>query len=169
VQRSSHLLLTQGIFLQISSAPLTLHIVHQAAPDPTSLSSFFPSQVMQILPIYQVFLADGWMDRAPRAFATGYFTRRIQPWHASSFLASFHLSARTCASSPRSQHTTIRLPLLQVLLSINRRARLVVLPVLGDLFNALRDERRQLKENHRKSAFDHPLVQQTWLYSFYSR
>jgi hypothetical protein len=47
----------------------------------------------------------------------------------------------------RSQHTAVRLPLLQVLLSINRRARLVVVPGLGDLVDALRDERRQLKKS----------------------
>jgi hypothetical protein len=46
--------------------------------------------------------------------------------------------------TPRSQNTTILLPLPQVLLAINRSARLSVLPVLRNLLNALRDERRQL-------------------------
>ena len=61
------------------------------------------------------------------------------------FLESAFL-IRPCNSCafPRSQHTAVRLPLLQVLLSINRRARLVVIPGLGDLLDALRDERRQL-------------------------
>ena len=59
----------------------------------------------------------------------------------------FSLSLLARAQIPsRSQHTTVRLPLPQVLLAINRRAGLVVLPGLGDLLDARRDERRQLKE-----------------------
>lgn len=50
----------------------------------------------------------------------------------------------------RSQNTTIGFPLLQILLAVNRVTRLSVLPVLSDLFDALRDEGRQLV---RKSAF----------------
>jgi hypothetical protein len=54
---------------------------------------------------------------------------------------SFHVSLII-----RSQNTTIRLPLLQILLAINRSARLRVIPVLCNLLNALCDKRRQLEE-----------------------
>ena len=59
-------------------------------------------------------------------------------------------------SSPRSQNTTLSLPLLQVLLAVNRSARLIVLPVLGDLLNALRDKRRQLCGKKSVSASSSP-------------
>jgi hypothetical protein len=55
----------------------------------------------------------------------------------------------------RSQNTTIRLPLLQVLLAINSSARLSVLPGLRDLLNALCDEWRQL-DGSQQRAPSHP-------------
>lgn len=64
-----------------------------------------------------------------------------------------HCLISTC--TPRSQNTTIRLPLPQVLLAVDRSARLSVLPVLGDLLNALCDKRCQL--GGKKVSANHPL------------
>lgn len=59
-------------------------------------------------------------------------------------------------STAQSQNTTIRLPLLQILLAINRSLRLRVLPVLRNLLNALCDERRQLRMNLKSALRSNP-------------
>lgn len=68
----------------------------------------------------------------------------ILPGRACCFDAPRIFITNSLQNPARSQHTTVRLPLLDVLFAIDRSLRLIVAPILGDLLDPFRNEGCQL-------------------------